>query len=80
MTRKPVQGARPWTSLAVYVGHNRHIVRLDYDMIPPENGEKILKSQENSPEFQAVYMPKEELFLPLSARRSAFEDRAPACH
>ncbi len=52
----------------------------DYDMIPPENGEKILKSQEDSPEFQVVYMPKEELFLPLPARRSAFEDRAPACH
>ncbi len=49
-------------------------------MIPPENGEKILQSQEDSPEFQAVYMPREELFLPLSARRSAFEDRAPACH
>ncbi len=80
MARKPVQGARPWTSLAVYVGHNRHIVRPDYDMIPPENGEKILQSQEDSPEFQAVYMPKEELFLLLSTRRPSFEDRAPACH
>ncbi len=49
-------------------------------MMPPENGEKILQSQEDSPEFQAVYMPREELFLPLPARRSAFEDRAPACH
>ncbi len=39
--RKPVQGARPWTSLTVYVGHNRHIVRSDYNMMPPENGEKI---------------------------------------
>ncbi len=46
----------------------------------PENGEKILQSQEDSPEFQAVYMPREELLLPLPARRSAFEDRAPACH
>ncbi len=81
MARKPVQGARLRTSLAVYaLGHNRHIVRPDYNMMPPENGEKILKSQEDSPEFQAVYMPKEELFLPLSTRRPSFEDRAPACH
>ncbi len=43
--RKPVQGARPWPSLMVYVGHNRHIVRSDYDMIPPENGEKIPRRQ-----------------------------------
>ncbi len=57
----------------VYVGHNRRIVHPDYDMIPPE-------SQEDSPEFQAVYMPREELFLPLPAHWSAFEDRAPACH
>ncbi len=80
MARKPVQGAWPRTSLTVYVGHNRHIVHPDYDMIPPENGEKLLQSQEDSPEFQAVYMPREELFLPLPARRSAFEDRIPACH
>ncbi len=30
------------------MGHNRHIVRPDYDMIAPENGEKILQSQEDS--------------------------------
>ncbi len=51
-----------------------HIVRPDYNMMPPENGEKILQSQEDSPEFQAVYMPKEELFLPLSTCRPSFED------
>ncbi len=70
---KPVQGA-------VYVGHYRHIVRSDYDMMLPENGEKIHQSQEDSPEFQAVYVPGKELSCPFPARRSAFEDRAPARH
>ncbi len=77
---KPVQGARPWTSLTVYVGHYRHIVRSDYDMMLPENGEKIHQSQEDSPEFQAVYVPGKELSCPFPARRSTFEDRAPAHH
>ncbi len=77
---KPVQGARPWTSLTVYVGHNRHVVRPDYDTMPPENGEKTHQSQEDSPELQAIYVPREELSCPFPARRSAFEDRSPACH
>ncbi len=77
---KPVQGARPWTSLTVYVGHYRHIVRSDYDMLLPENGEKIYQSQEDSPEFQAVYVRGKELSCPFPARRFAFVDRAPACH
>ncbi len=47
---------------------------------PPRTRRKYFKCQEDSPEFQAVYMPREELFLPLPARRSAFEDCAPACH
>ncbi len=68
MARKPVQGTRPWTSLMVYVGHNRHVVRPDYDMIPPEDGEKIHQSQEDSPEFQAIYVPREELSCPVPAR------------
>ncbi len=48
MTRKPVQGAQPWTSLAVYVGHNRHIVRPDYDMIPPRTGRKYFKARKTA--------------------------------
>ncbi len=78
--RNPVQGARPWTPLTIYVGHYRHIVRSDYDMMLPENGEKIHKKQEDSPEFQAVYVPGKELSCPFPARQSALEDRAPACH
>ncbi len=40
--------ARPWTSLAVYVGHNRHIVRPDYDMIPPRTGRKYFKARKTA--------------------------------
>ncbi len=47
-TRKPVQGAWPWTSLSVYVGHNRHIVRPDYDMIPPRTGRKCFKARKTA--------------------------------
>ncbi len=46
----------------------------------PENGGENTSKPGRQPEFQAVYMPKEELFLPLSTRRPSFEDRAPACH
>ncbi len=76
MARKPVQGARPWTSLTVYVGHNRHIVHPDYDMIPPrERGENTSKPGRQPWDPGSLYA-REELFLPLPARRSAFEDRA----
>ncbi len=67
-------------SYVYYVGHNRHVVRPDYDMMLPEDGEKIHQSQEDSPEFQAIYVPREELSCPFPARRSAFEDRSPARH
>ncbi len=78
--RKPVQGAWPWTPLTVYVGHYRHIVSSDYYMILPKNGEKMHQSQEDSPDFQAVYVPGKELSGPFPAHWSAFEDRAPARH
>ncbi len=78
--RKPILGAQPWTPLTVYVGHYRHIVRSDYYMMLPKNGEKMHQSQEDSSEFQVVYVPGNELSCPFPVRRSAFEDRAPACH
>ncbi len=74
--RKPVQGARPWTSLTVYVGHFCDVVRPDYDTMPPEDGEKIHQSQEDNPEFQAIYVPREELSCPFPACQSAFEDHS----
>ncbi len=49
-------------------------------MMPPEDGEKIHQRQEDSPEFQAIYVPREELSCPVPARRSGFEDRSPARH
>ncbi len=57
-----------------------HIVLSDYDMMLPENGEKIHQSQEDSPEFQAAYVLGKELSCPFPACRSAFEDRTPARH
>ncbi len=46
--RKPVQGARPWTSLTVYVGHNCHVVRPAYDTMPPEDGRKYIKARKTA--------------------------------
>ncbi len=48
MACKPVQGARLWTSLAVYVGHNRHIVRPDYNMMPQRTGRQYFKARKTA--------------------------------
>ncbi len=56
-----------------------HVVRPDNHMTPPERGEKVNQCQEDSSQLQTVYVQKEELSYPDSARRSALEDRATAC-
>ncbi len=39
-----------------------HIVRPDYNMMPPENGEKILQSQEDSPSRQFICQKRNSSF------------------
>ncbi len=48
-------------------------------MTPLEKGEKVNQCQEDSSQLQPVYVPREELSCPDSARWSALEDHAPAC-
>ncbi len=55
-----VQGARPWTPLVIYEGYHR-----SGGMTPPEKREKVNQCQEDGSELQAVYVPGEELSLPL---------------
>ncbi len=75
----PVKGAWPWTPLAIYMGYYQHVVCHDNHMAPPEWGEKVNQSQDDSSQLQAVYVPGEELSFPNSTRWSALEDRTPAC-
>ncbi len=57
-----------------------HVVRPDYYMMLPKNGEKMNQSKEDSPELHAVYVPGKELCCPFPAHLSALEDCAPTCH
>ncbi len=59
--------------LTIYVGHYRHVVRPDYYIMLPKNGEKMNQSQEDSSELQAISGTGFN-FKPVQASRRAVSD------
>ncbi len=60
-----------------FMGYYCHVVRPDNHMTPLERGEKVNQCQEPL-QLQTVYVPREELSCPDSARRSVLEDPRPS--
>ncbi|XDV15135.1 hypothetical protein PO909_015266 [Leuciscus waleckii] len=65
---KSVEGARPRASLAIYMGHHCHVVRPDNDMTAHQGQEKIIQSQRDGSQFEAIYVPREKLACPNTTR------------
>ncbi|XDV31114.1 hypothetical protein PO909_033877 [Leuciscus waleckii] len=73
----PVEGARLRASLAIYMGHHCHVVCPDNDMTAHQGREKMILSQRDGSQLKAIYVPREKLAHPNTARRSALEDCTP---